>query len=106
MSGKLKALMEIDRQVREGRRPTADTLASDLGLTRRVLFYYRKELLRMGAPLAWRDGWIYTERNWCIPGAYLTDRELELLKKAVGKLSGEERRRALGITKRLERITT
>lgn len=30
LSGKLKALMEIDRQVREGRRPTADTLAADL----------------------------------------------------------------------------
>ena len=76
----LERVFEIDRQVRTGLYPNADSLAAQLEVGRRVIFNDRRFLLdRLGAPLAnsrQRKGWYYTDLSWTLPTAVVTRGEL------------------------------
>ncbi len=76
----LERLFEIDRQVRAGLFPNAESLARDLGVSRRVIFNDRRFLLeRLHAPLATdrrRGGWYYTQPTWTLPNLQITRGEL------------------------------
>lgn len=76
----LERLFEIDRQVRAGLFPSAESLARDLEVGKRVIFNDRKFMLeRLRAPLATdrkRRGWYYTEPTWTLPNLQITHGEL------------------------------
>ena len=76
----LERIFEIDRQIRAGLHPTADSLAQELEVSRRVIFNDRQFLRdRLGAPLAFDrqgGGWSYTESTWVLPTALVTEGEL------------------------------
>ena len=76
----LARIMEIDRQVRAGKYPNADSLARDLGVSRRVIFKDRAFMIdRLQAPLATdrrRGGWYYTEPTYTLPNLMITEGEL------------------------------
>ena len=76
----LERIFEIDRQVRAGRCPTADTLARSLEVSRRVIFNDRTFMSdRLGAPIAYdrtRGGWVYTDPTWVLPSVMVTEGEL------------------------------
>lgn len=76
----IERILAIDRRIRDGEYPNADTLAGELEVSRRVLFTDRKFLVeRLGAPLAFdraRGGWHYTQKNWALPSAMVTQGEL------------------------------
>lgn len=73
-------ILEIDRRVRSGLYPNADSLSTELEVSRRVIFNDRQFLLdRLGAPLAFdrrRRGWFYSEPNWMLPTAMMTQGEV------------------------------
>lgn len=66
----LERIFEIDRRIRAGLYPNADTLAGDLEVSRRVIYNDRAFLLdRLGAPIAYdreRRGWHYTDKTWVL----------------------------------------
>lgn len=76
----LERLFEIDRQVRAGFFPNADSLARELGVSRRVIFKDRAFMIeRLRAPLATdrrRGGWYYTDLTWTLPNIQMTQGEL------------------------------
>lgn len=76
----LERIMEIDRRIRDGEYPKADQLASDLEVSRRVIFNDRDFMItRLGAPIEFdrtRDGWYYTDETWVLPGIIITEGEL------------------------------
>ncbi|MCS6846690.1 MAG: WYL domain-containing transcriptional regulator [Anaerolineae bacterium] len=76
----LVRIMEIDRQVRAGRYPSADSLARELGVSRRVIYKDRAYMIdQLGAPLATdreRGGWYYTEPTYALPSVMATQGEL------------------------------
>lgn len=76
----LERILEIDRQIRAGSYPNADGLSSELEVSRRVIFNDRQFMIdRLGAPLSFdkkRRGWYYTEANWALPSALITEGEL------------------------------
>ncbi len=76
----LERLFEIDRQVRAGLFPSAESLAHDLEVSKRVIFNDRRFMLeRLRAPLATdrkRRGWYYTEPTWTLPNLQITHGEL------------------------------
>jgi predicted DNA-binding transcriptional regulator YafY len=76
----LERIFEIDRQIRAGRCPTADGLARDLEVSRRVIFNDRAFMVdRLGAPIAFdreRRGWVYTDPTWVLPSVMVTEGEL------------------------------
>jgi len=76
----LERIMEIDRRIRDGEYPKADQLASDLEVSRRVIFNDRDFMIhRLGAPIEFdraRGGWYYTDETWILPGIIVTEGEL------------------------------
>lgn len=76
----LERIFTIDRKIRDGEYPNADSLATELEVSRRVIFHDRKFLLeRLGAPLEFdrgRRGWHYTEATWVLPAMRVTQGEL------------------------------
>ncbi|MDW8352017.1 MAG: WYL domain-containing protein [Anaerolineae bacterium] len=76
----LMRIMEIDRQVRAGKYPNADSLARDLEVSRRVIYNDRRYMIhQLGAPLATdraRGGWYYTEPAYSLPNVMITQGEL------------------------------
>ena len=91
----LERIMEIDRRIREGAYPNAETMAESLEVSRRVIFNDRSFMIhRLGAPIAFdreRGGWFYTEKTWSLPGIYVTQGELmafflslEITKRYIG----------------------
>ena len=72
-------LLEIDRSIRAREYPNADSLATDWEVSRRSVFYYRQQLLDMGAPLLFdkeHNGWYYGEDSWALPTTFVTEGEL------------------------------
>ncbi|MGQ9815749.1 MAG: hypothetical protein ACUVR3_11475 [Candidatus Roseilinea sp.] len=73
-------MSEIDRQVRAGFFPNADSLARELGVSKRVIFKDRAFIIeRLRAPLTtdWRrGGWYYTDLTWTLPNIQVTQGEL------------------------------
>ena len=91
----LERIMEIDRRIREGAYPNAETMAEALEVSRRVIFNDRSFMIyRLGAPIEFdreRGGWYYTEKTWTLPGIYVTQGELmafflslEITKRYIG----------------------
>jgi predicted DNA-binding transcriptional regulator YafY len=76
----LERILEIDRQIRAGLYPNADSLAAELEVSRRVIFNDRQFLIdRLGAPLQHdrkHGGWYYAEENWPLPAVMMTEGEL------------------------------
>lgn len=76
----LERLLEIDRQVRAGLYPNADSLARDLEVSRRVIFKDRAFMIdQLRAPLATdrrRGGWYYTDPTYTLPNIMVTEGEL------------------------------
>ncbi|BCX02196.1 MAG: DNA-binding protein [Candidatus Roseilinea sp.] len=76
----LARILEIDRQVRAGKYPNADSLAKELGVSRRVIFNDRAYMIeQLRAPLATdrqRGGWYYTEPAYALPNVMATQGEL------------------------------
>ncbi len=72
----LARIVEIDRQVRAGKYPNADSLARDLGVSRRVIYKDRAFMIdRLQAPLATdrrRGGWYYTDPAYTPPNLMVT----------------------------------
>lgn len=76
----LARIFEIDRQVRAGRFPSAESLAKDLEVSKRVIYKDRVHMIdELGAPLATdrtRGGWYYTEPAYALPNVMATQGEL------------------------------
>jgi len=76
----LERIFYIDACVRSGRYPTADLLASELEVSRRVVFTDREFMInRLGAPIEFdreRGGWWYTDLTWMLPNMMITEGEL------------------------------
>ncbi len=76
----LERIMSIDRSIRSGEYPNADSLARSLEVSRRVIFNDREFMInRLGAPLEFdraHGGWYYTDRTWVLPGIIVTEGEL------------------------------
>lgn len=72
-------LFELDRRIRAGEFPNAPALASELGISERVVFRDRRKLIEMGADIAWnkaRGGWFYRDQSWILPTVRLSEGEL------------------------------
>lgn len=93
----LERILEIDRRIRAGLFPTADGLARDLEVSRRVIFKDRTFLMdRLGAPLVFdrsRGGWAYSDPTYALPSVMVTEGEMLALVLSV-ELAG----RYLGTT--------
>jgi predicted DNA-binding transcriptional regulator YafY len=76
----LERIMEIDRQIRDGKYPNPNQLAKELEVSRRVIFVDREFMVtRLGAPIEFdrtRGGWHYTDETWVLPGIIVTEGEL------------------------------
>lgn len=75
----MQRIFEIDRRIRHGQRPTAPSLAKELGVSKRQIYLDRKFLAEaLDAPLAIhpQGGWIYTNPSWPLPTVYLTEGEV------------------------------
>ncbi|MDF2441030.1 MAG: hypothetical protein JWN98_2014 [Abditibacteriota bacterium] len=76
----LRRILEIDRRVRSGIYPHPEALATELEVSRRVIFNDRAYMLNvLGAPLEFHPqhrGWYYTEPNFLLPSAMVTRGEL------------------------------
>ncbi|HEX8237986.1 MAG TPA: WYL domain-containing protein [Abditibacteriaceae bacterium] len=76
----LRRIIEIDRQIRAGSYPHPDALATELEVSRRVIFNDRAYLVNvLRAPLEFhsqRRGWYYTEPNYALPSTMVTRGEL------------------------------
>lgn len=76
----LERIMIIDRAIRSGEYPNADSLAKTIEVSRRVIFNDREFMInRLGAPLEFdrqHGGWYYTNKTWVLPGMIVTEGEL------------------------------
>lgn len=76
----LERLFEIDRQIRAGVYPDANSLAEDLRVKPRVIFVDRQFMIdRLHAPIKFnrkRGGWYYTDPTWVLPNVMVTEGEL------------------------------
>lgn len=76
----LERIMEIDRRIRDGQYPNPNQLATDLEVSRRVIFVDRDFMItRLGAPIEYdrvRGGWYYSDETWVLPGIIVTEGEL------------------------------
>jgi predicted DNA-binding transcriptional regulator YafY len=76
----LVRIFEIDRQVRAGRFPNAQSLAERLEVSRRVIYKDRAYMIdQLHAPLATdrqRGGWFYTDSAYTLPNIMATQGEL------------------------------
>lgn len=72
--------MEIDRQVRDGQYPTAESIALKLEVSPRVIYADRCFLRdRLGAPLEFdreRGGWTYTDPTYVLPSLFASEGDL------------------------------
>ena len=72
-------LFEIDRQIRDGTFPSAETLAEKCEVTPRQIQYDCRRLKEVGAPIRHdrkRGGWHYTDPHWRLPAVWLSEGEL------------------------------
>lgn len=76
----LERIFEIDRQIRAGLYPTAETIAAKQECSRRVIFQDKRFMTdRMGAPIEFdrqHGGWYYTDETWIMPSIMVTEGEL------------------------------
>lgn len=76
----LMRIFEIDRRVRAGQYPNAESLARDLEVSKRVIYKDRAYMIdQLRAPLATdrqRGGWYYTEPTYVLPNVMATEGEL------------------------------
>lgn len=76
----LERIMHIDRQIRLGKYPNADSLAEQLEVSRRVIFNDRAFLKeRLDAPLEFdraKGGWYYGDKTWTLPSVMVTQGEM------------------------------
>jgi predicted DNA-binding transcriptional regulator YafY len=76
----LERILLIDRHIRDGRFPNADSLAAELEVSRRVIYVDRQFMLeRLGAPIAndrKRGGWYYSNTTWMLPSTMISEGEL------------------------------
>ena len=76
----LERIFEIDRQIRAGLYPTAESLAEKLEVGKRVIFVDRKFMVeRLDAPIEFnrnRGGWCYSDQTWMLPNLMATEGEL------------------------------
>jgi len=76
----LERVLKIDRMVRSGQYPNANSLAQELEVSRRVIFTDRRFLVeQLRAPLAFdrtRGGWYYSEPTWVLPTMMMKQGEL------------------------------
>jgi predicted DNA-binding transcriptional regulator YafY len=76
----LERIFYIDASIRAGRYPTAELMAKELEVSRRVVFMDREFMVnRLGAPIAFdreRGGWRYTDQTWTLPNMMITEGEL------------------------------
>lgn len=76
----LERIMEMDRRIRAGGYPNAESMAEVLEVSRRVVFNDREFMInRLGAPIEFdreRGGWYYTDETWALPGVIVTEGEL------------------------------
>jgi predicted DNA-binding transcriptional regulator YafY len=76
----LERIMEIDRQVRSGVYPNANTLSKEMEVSRRVIFNDRDFMInRLGAPIEYdrkKGGWCYTDTTWILPNIMVSGGEL------------------------------
>lgn len=76
----LERIMEIDHRIRDGEYPNPNQLATDMEVSRRVIFMDRDFMKnRLGAPIEYdrgRRGWYYTDETWILPGIIVTEGEL------------------------------
>jgi len=76
----LERIMEIDRRIRAGEYPNAESMAEALEVSRRVIFNDREFMIyRLGAPIEFdreRGGWYYSDQTWALPGVIVTEGEL------------------------------
>ena len=76
----LERIMEMDRRIRAGEYPNAESIAGILEVSRRVVFNDREFMInRLGAPIEFdreRGGWYYTDETWALPGVIVTEGEL------------------------------
>lgn len=72
-------LHEIEKRIKAGQYPNAQSLAAEWGITARQLYLDRKKLIEVGAPLAWdarRGGWYYTNEAFSLTTFWLSESEL------------------------------
>lgn len=72
-------LHELNRRIRAGHYPNADTLAEEWEVTPRVVYKDRQRLAQMGADIVFdkaHGGWAYGDPNWILPATHLSDGEL------------------------------
>jgi len=76
----LERIIEIDRQIRSGLKPSARSLAEKMEVSRRVIFNDRTFMIdRLRAPIALdrtSGGWVYTNATWMLPSVMVTEGEL------------------------------
>jgi len=76
----LERILEIDRQIRAGRYPSAHSLASELEVSVRTIYDDRTFMLdRLRAPLehdAERGGWFYSDPAFVLPTIFVNEGEL------------------------------
>lgn len=91
----LERILCIDRHIRDGRFPNAGQLATELEVSRRVIYVDRQFMVeRLGAPIAYdrkRGGWYYSNATWMLPSTMISEGELlafvlgtEAARRAVG----------------------
>lgn len=76
----LRRIFEIDRQIRAGLYPKAETIAAELECSRRVVFEDKRFMVdQLRAPIEFdkeRDGWYYTDSTWILPSIMVSEGEL------------------------------
>lgn len=76
----LERIFYIDASLRANRYPTAEQIAAELEVSRRVVFTDREFMInRLGAPIEFdrdRGGWCYTDPTWVLPNMMITEGEL------------------------------
>ncbi len=76
----LQRILEIDRSIRSGQFPNADSLSAELEVGRRVIFNDRRFMVdQLGAPIEFdkqRGGWRYASETYALPSTLVTEGEL------------------------------
>lgn len=76
----LRRIFEIDRQIRAGLYPKAETIAAELECSRRVVFEDKRFMVdQLRAPIEFdkeKDGWYYTDSTWVLPSIMVSEGEL------------------------------
>lgn len=102
----LERVLEIDRQIRDGRYPNAQQLADSLEVSSRVIFLDRQFMMdRLGAPIQFdrhRGGWFYANAAYSLPSVMVTEGELlafflsvEVAQRSLGESMEQDLRSAV-----------